>query len=44
MTVIDRLFGAEFFIAFGIGALISGGIIAIHSYSEDFRQFLRNIM
>jgi hypothetical protein len=37
------LFGVEFFIAFGIGALISGGVIALYSNVEEIRQTIRNL-
>jgi hypothetical protein len=32
-----------FFIAFGIGILISGSVIGVHSF-EDIRQFFRRII
>jgi hypothetical protein len=38
------MFGAEFFIAFGIGILISGSVIAVHSFGGDIRQFFRRII
>jgi hypothetical protein len=44
LLLTNRLFGPEFFIALGIGVLISGGIIAIHSYNEDFWEFFRKIV
>ncbi len=37
------MFGIEFFIAFGIGVLISGGAIALYSNVEEIRQAIRNL-
>jgi len=36
-----RLFGTEFFIAFGIGILISGGATAIYYGKEHIKRVLR---
>jgi hypothetical protein len=38
---IAHLFGTEFFIAFGIGMLISGGVIALYYSKEHIKRALK---
>jgi len=38
------LFGEEFFIAFRVEVLISGGAIAVNSFGGDIRQFFRRMI
>jgi hypothetical protein len=38
------LFGIEFFMAFGVGMLISGGITVLYYEKEHFKDIFKNLI